>query len=64
MDFLPGKPFSTDNYLSLQLDSVCTRNGCAELGTIPRSRESCLRPALSAAGLPGPMDRYRRRAGR
>ncbi len=28
MEFVPGKPFSKDNYLSLQTDSVC-REGCA-----------------------------------
>lgn len=25
-EFIPGKPFSVDNYLSLQLDSVCNEN--------------------------------------
>ena len=25
-DFLPGKPFSTDNYLSAQIDSICKQN--------------------------------------
>lgn len=29
--YLPGKPFTMDNYLSLQVDSVCARNGLAEL---------------------------------
>jgi len=28
---LPGRPFTIDNYLSLQVDSVCTRSGLAEL---------------------------------
>ena len=32
MDFVPGKPFSTDNFLSATLDSVCDRDGLAELG--------------------------------
>jgi uncharacterized protein YbjT (DUF2867 family) len=40
MDFVPGKPFSTDNYLSLTVDSVCTANGFARLGIVPRSLES------------------------
>jgi NADH dehydrogenase len=29
---LPGKPFTLDNYLSLQVDSVCTRDGLGALG--------------------------------
>lgn len=28
----PGKPFSYDNYLSLQIDSVCSKDGLGELG--------------------------------
>ena len=31
-DFIPGKPFSTDNYLSAKIDSVCDHNDLAELG--------------------------------
>ncbi|MEN1728411.1 MAG: complex I NDUFA9 subunit family protein [Pseudomonadota bacterium] len=34
-DFVPGKPFSSDNYRSLKLDSVCTDNGLIELGIQP-----------------------------
>jgi NADH dehydrogenase len=33
---LPGKPFSTDNYLSLQIDSVCRHDGLGELGIKPK----------------------------
>lgn len=32
MDFVPGKPFSTDNYLSATLPSVCEVDGLRELG--------------------------------
>ena len=32
MDFVPGKPFSTDNYLSATLDSTCDHDGLGELG--------------------------------
>lgn len=32
MDYVPGKPFSTDNYLSATLASVCDCDGLAELG--------------------------------
>ena len=41
LERLPGKPFSTDNYLSTRIDSVCSgRNGLRELGITPRSVES------------------------
>lgn len=32
LGLLPGKPFSYDNYLSLQIDSVCSSDGLSELG--------------------------------
>jgi NADH dehydrogenase len=35
-DFVPGKPFSTDNYRSLSVDSVCRVNGLARLGIHPQ----------------------------
>jgi NADH dehydrogenase len=35
-DFVPGKPFSTDNYRSLTIDSVCKVNGLARLGIRPQ----------------------------
>lgn len=35
MEYLPGKPFTWDNYLSMQVDSVCQRNGLQDLDTIP-----------------------------
>lgn len=35
-DFVPGKPFSTDNYRSLTVDSVCGTNGLARLGIRPQ----------------------------
>ena len=37
MDFVPGRPFSTDNYKSLTIDSVCTENGFGKLGIQPKS---------------------------
>ena len=41
LERLPGKPFSTDNYLSTKLDSVCSgSNGLGRLGITPRSVES------------------------
>ena len=35
-DFVPGKPFSTDNYKSLLVDSVCSVNGLGRLGIQPQ----------------------------
>ncbi len=35
MDFVPGKPFSTDNYRSLTVDNVCREDGFARLGIRP-----------------------------
>ena len=32
---LPGRPFTLDNYRSLQVDSVCSRDGLGELGIRP-----------------------------
>jgi len=65
MDFVPGKPFSTDNYLSLTVDSVCTSNGFARLGLTPHSLE-----LIAPAYLTGTRNRstrythWRQRAGR
>lgn len=41
-DFVPGKPFSTDNYLSATIDSTCTRDGgdLRELGITPVAIEA------------------------
>ena len=40
LERIPGKPFSTDNYLSTKVDSVCASNGLERLGIAPRSVES------------------------
>jgi NADH dehydrogenase len=46
-DFVPGKPFSTDNYRSLLVDSVCKVNGLARLGIRPQPLDAIL-PAYLA----------------
>lgn len=46
MDFVPGKPFSTDNYRSATVDSVCTQNGFDRLGIVPRSMRAMLRQSV------------------
>lgn len=40
LDYVPGKPFSTDNYLSAQTDSVCKKNDLSEYNIQPESIES------------------------
>ena len=40
MDYVPGKPFSTDNFLSATLDSTCDCDGLAELGFTRTSMRS------------------------
>lgn len=67
MGFMPGKPMTYDNYLSMQKDSVCptAQNDLTELGITPRSIESTVPAYLN--GSIGERTRYqdmRRRAGR
>lgn len=64
MDFVPGKPFSTDNYRSLLTDSVGSTAGLRELGIVPRALRPDLAGSLSGAGLPGVRDSYRQLARR
>lgn len=44
LELAPGKPFTYDNYLSLQVDSVCDAGFPPEFGIIPRALED-LAPA-------------------
>jgi len=48
MDFVPGKPFSSDNYRSLTVDSVCRDDGFARLGIKPQSMNGAARLYLGA----------------
>ena len=47
-DFLPGKPFSLDNFRSLKLDAVGTQDGLAALGIVPRRFDALLPELLDA----------------
>jgi len=64
MDFVPGKPFSTDNFRSLLMDSVGSTDGLRELGITPRPLRPNLAAALGGAGLTGIRDSYRKQARR
>ena len=47
-NFVPGRPFSSDNYRSLTVDSVCTTDGFAQLGIQPHSMVASARQFLGA----------------
>ncbi|HEX6573318.1 MAG TPA: complex I NDUFA9 subunit family protein [Steroidobacteraceae bacterium] len=47
MDYVPGKPFSTDNFLSATLDSTCDCDGLAALG-------------IERTTMRGPIEKYLR----
>ncbi len=63
MDFVPGRPFSSDNYRSLTVDSVCAEDGFALLGLRPRSMEGSAPAFLGARESNARLSRWRRRAG-
>lgn len=50
MDFVPGKPFSTDNFLSLKYDSVPTEDGLHALGIVPVPVEAVVPHYLRGEG--------------
>jgi uncharacterized protein YbjT (DUF2867 family) len=60
MGLLPGKPFSTDNYRSLTIDSVCRQNGFAPLGIKPARMEAVIPGYLSGHSAQHQLDVYRR----
>ena len=62
MEWVPGKPFSVDNYLSLQIDSVCTQNGFEELGIEPASLEAVAPAVLGEANRNALLTELRRSA--
>lgn len=60
LGYLPGKPFSMDNYLSLQTDSVCESNGLQALGIEPQSVNAIVPRYLGKQSYRGRFDRYRK----
>jgi uncharacterized protein YbjT (DUF2867 family) len=59
MDFVPGKPFSTDNYRSLQIDSVSEENALWRFGIQPRSIEAVAGEYLAGSHHQLDLDRCR-----
>ena len=64
MDFVPGRPFSSDNYRSLTVPSVCTQDGFGELGIKPQSMAGAARQYLGAFEDNARLSRSRARVGR
>jgi uncharacterized protein YbjT (DUF2867 family) len=64
MDFVPGRPFSSDNYRSLTIDSVCSQDGFAQLGIRPEAMEGVARQYLGAFEDNSRLSRDRMLAGR
>jgi NADH dehydrogenase len=64
MGMLPGKPFSSDNYRSLTIDSVCKQNGCEMLGLTLSRLEAVAPGYLIDHSMQSQFDRYRRSASR
>ncbi|MDX1442802.1 MAG: complex I NDUFA9 subunit family protein [Gammaproteobacteria bacterium] len=63
-EFVPGKPFSRDNYNSLQLDSVCSENGFALFGIQPSGLDAVVPYYLRPVHPRRRYDEMRRRARR
>jgi uncharacterized protein YbjT (DUF2867 family) len=64
MNFIPGRPFSSDNYRSLTIDSVCTEDGFRKLKLDPHSMAASARQYLGALENNARLSRDRAAAGR
>lgn len=60
MEFVPGKPFSRDNYLSLQTDSICSQDDCKQ----PTSIEAVVPRYIGTGDINGRLQARRRWARR
>jgi uncharacterized protein YbjT (DUF2867 family) len=64
MNFVPGRPFSSDNYRSLKVDSVCVEDGFARLGIKPQSMAAAARQFLGSQEDNARLSQNRAAAGR
>jgi hypothetical protein len=64
MDFVPGRPFSSDNYRSLTVDSVCSEDGFSRLGIKPQSMVASARQYLGSLEDNARLSQNRESAGR
>jgi uncharacterized protein YbjT (DUF2867 family) len=64
LNFVPGRPFSSDNYKSLKVDSVCSEDGFSKLGINPQSMAASARLFLGAQEDNARLSQNRAAAGR
>ena len=64
MDFVPGKPFSSDNYKSLQIDNTSDENCLWRFGIKLQSLRSIVPGYLAGSRRQHHLDEFRKRAGR
>lgn len=64
LQFFPGKPFTPDNYLSLQTASVCNENGFAKLGIKPKPMRTTAGRFLEGQSKASWLNRIRRHSRR
>lgn len=63
-DLLPGKPISSDNFRSLKLDSVGSRDGLAALGIVPTPVDAVVPQMLAGGRHQARLDQHRQHARR
>lgn len=61
---VPGRPFTLDNYYSLQHDSICTDNALPSLGITPAPVAAVVPGYLAGRHTRGQYNEYRRRSRR
>ena len=64
LGLVPGKPFSMDNYYSLQHDSVCDHNALPDLGLAPTPINTIVPGYLAARNMRGHYNRFRQHSKR
>jgi len=64
MDFVPGKPFSSDNYLSLQVDNTSVENSLWRFGIKPHSLQGIVAGYLRGSPHQRQLNKCRKQAGR
>jgi NADH dehydrogenase len=64
MNFVPGRPFSSDNYKSLTVDSICGQDDLASFGIKPQSMLPSARQYLGSLEDNARMSHDRAAAGR